>query len=373
MLCGTIGSTGQGLYHLGSYIFMSNKQVLLHSWACFFIHACIEIICFAILSHTFGLNSYTKVMVYLAYDVVAFYPQFVSGLIHEKYPKLNIPSIAVAIMALGLFVLEYDQMSARSIAAVILMAVGNALLHDCCAIQTTLISKGKLFPSALFVAGGSFGVVIGQALANVPFWGKSHLFVILFVMWGLLLLTNHAWLREDYEYPVFNIIKPQKKNTFAIVAFSAYFVTFVRSYIGYAIPISWKKSLWQAFLLFFIMGIGKALGGYLADRFGAKKVGVYSTLACIPFLIFGENLMVVSIMGIFFFSMTMSITFGMFLSIIPKNPGVAFGLTTLALGNGMMLPFVFGQFSNTVNMILIVILSLLCSWILSRTLKEEHV
>ena len=71
--------------------------------------------------------------------------------------------------------------------------------------------------------------------------------------------------------------------------------------------------------------------------------------------------------------MTMSITFGMFLSIIPKNPGVAFGLTTLALGNGIMVPFAIGQISNTVNIILIVTLSLLCSWILSRTLKEEHV
>ncbi len=352
---------------------MTNKQVLLHSWACFFIHACIEIICFAILSHTFGLSSFTKVMVYLAYDMVAFYPQFVGGLIHEKYPKLNIPSIAVAIMALGLLVLEYDTVSARSIAAVVLIAISNALLHDCCAIHTTLISKGKLFPSALFVAGGSFGVVIGQTLGNTPSFEKCHLFVILFIMWGLLLLTNHAWLREDYKYPVFNIVKPQKGNTFAIVAFSAYFVTFVRSYIGYAIPISWKKSLWQAFLLFFVMGVGKALGGYLADKFGAKKVGVYSTIACIPFLIFGENLMVVSILGIFFFSMTMSITFGMFLSIIPKNPGVAFGLTTLALGNGIMVPFAIGQISNTVNIILIVTLSLLCSWILSRTLKEEHV
>lgn len=350
---------------------MSNRKILINSYACFFVHFCIEIICFSILSHTFGLNTVTKFFVYMFFDMVAFYPQFLVGIVHERFPKLNIPVISVGIMAVGLLIVQYDEPSVRSIVGMMLIALGNAFLHDCCAIQTTLIGKGKLFPCALFVAGGSFGVVLGQTLASVPFWNKWHLFIVLFVMLLLLLYTNSSWLIEKYEYPVFDMVKTDKKHYFAIVMFTAYFVTFVRSFIAYAIPISWKKETWQAFLLFFTMGVGKALGGWLSDKIGARKVGIYTTLISVPFLIWGQNHMVVSITGIFFFSMTMAITFGMFLSVLPRNPGVAFGLTTLALGNGIMIPFVTGPVDPMINAVLIVVLSIICSLLLAGTLKEE--
>ncbi len=350
---------------------MSDMKILTHSYACFFIHFCIEIICFSILTHTFMVGGAIQFFIYMFFDMVAFYPQFLVGFVHERFPKLNIPVIAVAIMGIGLFILEYDSPTLISMIAMMLVALANAFLHDCCAIQTTLIGKGRLFPTALFVAGGSFGVVLGQTLGSASFWAKRHLFIVLVVMLVLLLITNSSWLIEKYEYPRFNLVRTDFKHTFTIIVVAAYFVTLVRSFIGYAIPISWKKELWQSFLLFFIMGLGKALGGYLADKFGARKVGVYSTLLCIPFLIWGQNLMVISIIGIFFFSMTMSITFGMFLSVIPDNPGLAFGLTTLALGNGIMFPFVTGPVDPIINSILIVILSIASSWILSRTLKEE--
>ena len=52
-------------------------------------------------------------------------------------------------------------------------------MHDCCAIQTTLLSNSKLFPSALFVGGGSFGVVIGQYLGNLDDFNKYYLIIAL--------------------------------------------------------------------------------------------------------------------------------------------------------------------------------------------------
>ncbi|WP_026651060.1 hypothetical protein [Butyrivibrio proteoclasticus] len=350
---------------------MSDGRILLNSWACFFVHFCIEIICFTVLTHTFGVSGLVQFFLYMAFDIIAFYPQFIVGVIHERFPKLDIPTISVAIMAVGLLILQFDKSSVRSMIAVGVIALGNAFLHDCCAIQTTLIGKGKLFPAALYVSGGSFGVVLGQIFGRSQYASKWCLFIVLLIMWGLLLFTNSSWLIKDYVYPKYDLVKKDSKYSYWIVVFAAYFVTFVRSFMGYAIPISWKKSTWQAILLFFIMGLGKALGGYLTDKFGAKKVGIISTLISIPFLICGKDMMVVSIIGVFFFSMTMSITFGMFLSVIPKNPGVAFGLTTLALGNGIMVPFAFGDLGFVVNVILIVVLSILCAIILGFTLKGD--
>ena len=117
------------------------------------------------------------------------------------------------------------------------------------------------------------------------------------------------------------------------------------------------------------MGAGKALGGYLADRFGARKTAFIGTLAAIPFLLFGDRVMIVSCIGVFFFSMTMSITFAMCLSILKDNPGLAFGITTAGLFFGI-LPAFFIQFSPLVNAVLITVFSVLCFVLLRYSLTD---
>ena len=62
-----------------------------------------------------------------------------------------------------------------------------------------------------------------------------------------------------------------------------------------------------------------------------RKTAIISTLCALPFLIIGDNLMLVSIIGVMFFSMTMSITLGLLASVLKQTPGLAFGLTTIGL------------------------------------------
>ena len=155
-----------------------------------------------------------------------------------------------------------------------------------------------------------------------------------------------------------------------ILLVAVFAVTAVRSYIAYAIPISWKKELWQTFLLFFIMGFGKGMGGFVSDRIGARKTALFSTLSAIPFLVAGENIMVLSIFGVCLFSMTMSITFEMALNVLPKDPGLAFGVTTIGLFFGL-LPAFFIQVSKMTNIMLVIVLSVLCFVILSKTLDKR--
>ena len=42
--------------------------------------------------------------------------------------------------------------------------------------------------------------------------------------------------------------------------------------MGYGIPTSWNKSTFEMILLFSFMGVGKALGGILSDKFGIKNI-----------------------------------------------------------------------------------------------------
>ena len=136
-----------------------------------------------------------------------------------------------------------------------MIALGNAVIHVCGAVSTVSTGGGRLFPSALFVGGGSFGVIIGQTMGSMGM-SKWFLLIPLALIEVLILMTNKDWLKAEIKYPRYSIT--DKNVSMAVIVAVAFLVTMTRSYLGYAIPISWKKELWQAFLLFFSMGIGKA-------------------------------------------------------------------------------------------------------------------
>lgn len=332
----------------------------------FFVHALVELVCFTILAGYFTLEGGIIWAIALLFDFFAFVLQGPIGDLNHRFNTLDLGSIGTLLMLAGVLMISGSS-GFPNVLGLVLLALGNAFLHEAGAISTTVMSGGRLFHSALFVAGGSFGLITGQFLGGVLHIPKVWLLLPLAGIELLVLLTNKRWLKKDVCYPVFALVKhPDRHSAICLAAFA---VTAVRSFIGYAIPISWKKELWQSFFLFGMMGLGKALGGYLADRFGSRRVGVWSTLLCIPFLLFGKELMLVSVFGVFCFSLTMSITFGMLLSVIRESPGSAFGVTTAALFVGLLPVFLFGSFGYLVNSILILVLSLGSAYVLDRTLK----
>jgi hypothetical protein len=81
--------------------------------------------------------------------------------------------------------------------------------------------------------------------------------------------------------------------------------------------------------------------------------------------------MIVSIIGVMFFSMTMAITLAILVSVLKKTPGLAFGITTIGLFLGT-LPIFFVKTPNILyNSIMIATLSVLCSILLGYVLKED--
>ena len=78
--------------------------------------------------------------------------------------------------------------------------------------------------------------------------------------------------------------------------------------------------------------------------------------------------MILSIIGVFLFSMTMSITFGMLLDKFNKYPGLCFGITTVGLFLGVVPIFLY-NFNTILNVMLIIVLSIICSISFYKTLK----
>ena len=327
------------------------------------IHCCIEIICFFLLSRCFSDNASVLFLWAFVFDFLAFVPQGLIGVLYDRKTKIRIDLLAVFCFICSIITSLFEM----KLFTMLFMCIGNMILHETGAVITANNSNGKLAPSAIFVAGGSFGLITGQTLGKTDM-SVLWLFVPVIVIVIILLLTIKKYLyRENSNFDIVN----EKINKKTIV-FAVLFIVAMRSLISYAIPISWKKELWQAFLLFFIMGLGKALGGVLSDKFGSKNIGIVSTILCIPFLIAGENMMVISVIGVFLFSMTMSITFTMLLSLANNKPGVSFGITTVGLFLGVMPMFFIPNIIKSINIILIITGSIICAVLFKAFLKNNE-
>lgn len=329
-------------------------------YAYFYIHFIVEIVCFYYLSKV--SNSSIVWLIPFLYDAFAFVPQSLIGYVSDKHPKFKMDIIGIILLFLGIMVFSFTNLS--KFVSLFLICFGNAFLHVSGAETTLKNSHGKLSHSAIFVSGGSFGVITGRLLAKsfLPPW-VMLIFILTLIPFVLYADTFND---EKNNCDKFNYVNKSINPGLTILI--AAFVVIIRGYMGYGIPTSWNKTIIENILLFTFMGFGKALGGILSDAYGIKKVAILSTIFAIPFLIFGDNIMIISLIGVMFFSMTMSITLAILLSVLKKTPGLAFGITTISLFLGTA-PIFFIKISSMANILMIIFMSIVCSFLLGLVLK----
>lgn len=330
-----------------------------------YIHLITELACFYLLNKMTNGAGFIW-LIPLIYDSMAFVPQALIGYINDKNNKIKFSLIGTFLILASFLIYFLTDISLYF--SLIILCIGNACIHINGAEITLKTSNGLLSHSAIFVAGGSFGVVLGRILSTsfLPFW----VVILLVITMIPFVLLAETYMDKKSNCNNFNYIN--KKTSPLLIILPTVFVVIVRGYLGYGIPTSWNKTIIQTVILYFTMGIGKALGGILSDIFGIRKIAIFSTILAIPFLCIGDNIMILSLIGVMFFSMTMSITLGILVSVLKKTPGLAFGLTTIGLFLGT-LPIFFIKITNTfTNISLIVVMSLLCTFILSVILKKEN-
>ena len=329
----------------------------------FYVHFIVEVVCFFYLSRVTHDSAFIWLVPFI-YDGLAFVPQSMIGYISDKYPKINMGLIGVILLVISYLI--YGLTNIPIYVSVIILSLGNAFLHVSGAEDTLRSSDGKLSPAAIFVSGGSFGVVSGKLLARTTL---NPLFLIPIILTIIpFTLLSKTYITKDSNTNKFNYVK-EKINP-NLVIFIAVLVVIIRGYMGYGIPTSWNKTTLQLVIFFCTMGLGKALGGILSDIFGIRKVAIISCLLAIPFLCFGDNNMFISLIGVMFFSMTMAITLGILVSKLKKKPGLAFGLTTIGLFLGTA-PIFFIKLNMIGNIILIIIASIVCAILLGYILKGD--
>ena len=293
-----------------------------------YIHFAVEVACFFLLYYRFNVGALGAVY-FLLYDALAFVPQSFLGVINDKFPRFNMGLVGSVLMVLSFFI-------PVDIISLLLLTLGNAMLHISGAQYTMHGAEGKLGPLGTVVGAGSFGLITGKILAGAEYdWA-----IIIPVVLMLSVLVMTVVLPKHYEQidDCHKFTAGADKSA-GIVIFLAFIVVAIRSYVGYAIPTGWNKSTIQTVVLFLFMGVGKIAGGFIADKIGYRKTAVISLGLSLPFLIFGDSLMWLSLVGVALFSMTMTLTVGVIASKIPQMPGLAFGITTVALFVGVFPAF----------------------------------
>lgn len=334
------------------------KKAYLIGALYFIIHFILEVSCFYTLSNFTDNSQYF--IIALLYDLIAFVPQGLFGAISDKYRKIPFGRIGVCLIIFSLFCLKYNF---PIILIFALLTIGNCIIHVEGAESTLRTSKGKMFPSALFVAGGAFGIITGRLLFK---YGISITFILMLNVISLLLMIILSKYKEIEDKELVDYNYDNKNIGITTIILLATFVVAVRSFTSYGIPTGWNKTVLQSILLFSFMGLGKALGGLLIDKTNIKFTSILSCLLSLPFLLFGDHNMYLSLIGIMLFSMTMPVTLAILVSRLKKSPGIAFGFTTIGLFVGSLPAFFFTIDSIWINAIVFTILTILCTIILYK-------
>lgn len=340
----------------------SNRIGILY----FFIHFIIEITSFYIVS--LYTDSNLVWMLALMYDFFAFVPQGLFGYLKDKGLKINFAITGMFLSTISLIMIYFNL---NATLVILVLSIGNCMVHIEGAETTLKSSNGRMTPSAIFVSGGSFGVLTGKLLAMYKVSIPIIIVINALMLIPILICNRYESEISDKKLESYHFSN-KKINSKTIITL-AVFVVIVRAYMGYGIPTTWNKTLVQTILLYCSMGIGKAMGGILIDSIGIKKTALLSTIGSLPFLVFGNNIMTISLIGIMMFSMTMAITLGIIVSELKKYPGVAFGFTTLGLFLGSLPVFVFRVNSILINCIMVTVLTIACSIVLSIICRKERV
>lgn len=269
---------------------------------------------------------------FLVYNIIAFGFQPVIGYICDIRPGLPAGMIGCAAVAAGVLALPLFW------PAMLLCAAGNALFHVEGGIDSLVLSEGKMSRSGVFVSTGALGVVLGTMYGKAA--GAPILLPLALLAASAVLIA--LFKRMTPAMPAENKLKVSSALPFVLVLSLALVSIVIRAYVGASLPLEWRTgSVFLSVLPAAAAFAGKAAGGFIGDALGARRAGAAALALSIPLLTLGAGSPVLSFIGITLFNMTMPITLCVVASGLPRNSGLAFGLTTLALLCGTTPTFMF--------------------------------
>ena len=303
-------------------------------------HFCIDLLCIYTLSNlvrsgTFSLDAI--IVIYFLYNLIAFGTQFIWGYLLDKYRLEKYILVASGLIVIvGFILLNFSQL-----AAVIIIALGNALFHVSAGSIVLQSFKNKYAPIGIFIAPGAIGVLLGSYSMSAGIGWGIPIGLVIIILSVIVFALNKKLKSSALATPA----KPIRLGPILIILAAIA----LRAFVGSVTIFPWKSAVDLLWLLTIAVAFGKAIGGIIADKIGWSKVVTISIIIAIPMLIF-NTLPILGIIGSLLLNITTAITVILLFKELPNMPSLTFGLTCLALligGIPVYFPAVKSFFNNS--------------------------
>ncbi len=271
-------------------------------------------------------------LVVIVYNLLAFAGQLPIGILSDVVNK-NLLFVTWGCLLAGI---SYPVAFVSPWIACVLAAIGNGAFHIGAGSDILKSSMPKAGLSGLFVSSGALGVWLAYELKNEAV--IIILPVVMLVCAVVLFILNRDTKKEDTVTPPM-FVKLEKVAIAAIICFLMTIV--IRSLMGMIMNYSWKSVFPLSLVSVLAVFAGKALGGYIGDKWGYIKTAVVSLSVSLVLFVFSFDYWIAGVIAILCFNMTMPLTLTAIADLTDKKYGFAFGMTTFALAMGFI-PVVFG-------------------------------
>ncbi|MCX5775379.1 MAG: hypothetical protein NTV44_03330 [Firmicutes bacterium] len=272
-----------------------------------------------------GLHYQGLAWLFLVYNILAFLPQPLFGFLIDKTAPKHFVSIGLAMLAIGFLFVDVSPW-----AGVVFLGLGNAIFHVAGG-KIIINSNEKKWPLGAFVGMGAIGLACAWAFPD-----NTDLATVFFLL-TVVALTAFQFVkmtvieRSDEAAPI-------KVPWLLLVAVAILVRAFLGKYVTYEISFA----LW-VLLAGCAAGVGKIVGGFLADRFGVTVTVIISTVLGLASLFFTHNA-VLSIVGILAINIAMPITLYLIIRAMPHYTATAFGIAAMTLIPGFYAGLFFASY-----------------------------
>jgi MFS transporter, FSR family, fosmidomycin resistance protein len=260
---------------------------------------------YPMLKQTFGLSFRQIGLITLVSQITASLLQPVIGVYTDRRPQPYSLAVGMGFTLLGMMLLGFGPTFAAILAASAMIGLGSAVFHPESSRIARLASGGRHgFAQAFFQVGGNVGSAIGPLLAAflvLPYGQRSIAWFSLTALVGILFLWNVGnWYKQTGVFnpsavtaPVIrtSLTRGQTRVALALLLgllFSKYiylasFGSYYTFYLISRFNLSVRSAQIHLFLFLGAVAAGTIFGGPIGDRFGRRRVILWSILGVLPF------------------------------------------------------------------------------------------
>ena len=260
---------------------------------------------YPIVKQNFGLSFSQIGIITLVNQITASLLQPIIGVYTDKRPLPYSLSTGMAFTLVGMLLLAFGPGFSAIILASGLIGLGSAVFHPESSRVARLASGGRHgFAQAFFQVGGNIGSAVGPLLAAfvvLPYGQRSIAWFSLTAILAMLFLWNVGnWYKQTSVFAATG--RPAVARTTALtrrqtrtglilllaLLFSKYiylasFGSFFTFYLMHRFALPVRSAQLHLFLFLGAVAAGTIFGGPLGDRFGRRRVILWSILGVLPF------------------------------------------------------------------------------------------